>query len=285
MMNTDFSNIKCIAFDLDNTVVNGGADLSERTRAALAAAQEKGIALLPVSGRAYSSLPDWIREMEGISYAVTSNGAAIYEMRSGTRVMQWLMSAGSVRSIMKSAGSFFLEGQISYEAFIDGTAYAAEDYIDHPTIYGIPQSAASYIRETRRPVRFIIDFIFEHAGELDSLDLILKDPYLYGMVESTIRRGTEDIYITSSLPYRMEISNPDSGKAPGMNYVLELLSVSPEETLAFGDGDSDAAMLAAAGFGVALKNATDSCRAGADFVTDLAADEDGVAEFLEKNIL
>ncbi len=281
-MKTDFSDIRCIAFDLDNTVVSTGSELSGRTGAALEAAQAKGIALLPVSGRAWSSLPEWIKDMNGITYVVTSNGAAIYDIRTGERVREWLLPASTVRSVMKSAGSFFLEGQVTYEAFVNGVPYAADDYVEHPISYGIPPAAVSYIRQTRRPVRFIIDFVFDNAKQMDSLDIILKDPGIYRMVENTIRRNTEDVYITSSLPYRMEISDPGSGKAPGMLAALELLSVSPEETLAFGDGDNDAAMLAAAGFGVAVSNATDSCKESADCVIELSAEEDGAADFLER---
>ncbi len=284
-MKTDFSDIRCIAFDLDNTVLSAGAELSERTRAAFAAAQEKGIALLPVSGRAFSTLPDWIRETAGITYVVTSNGAVICDVQTGERVREWLLPAQTVRNAAKSIGSFFLEGQVSYEAFIDGIPYAAEDYVAHPTDYGIPQTAAAYIQQTRRPIRFIIDFVFENAKKMDSLDLILKDPGLYRMIENTIRNNAKEVYITSSLPYRMELSAPGSGKAPGMCAALELLSVSPEETLAFGDGDNDADMLAAAGYGVAVQNATDSCRESADEITDLPVGEDGVADFIEKNVL
>ena len=81
---------------------------------------------------------------------------------------------------MRSVGNFFLEGQITYEAFVDGAAHAAADYVTSPTRFGVPKSAVSYIQQTRRPNRYIIDFIFENAGKMDSLDLILKEPACTG---------------------------------------------------------------------------------------------------------
>lgn len=137
-MQTDFSKIKCIAFDLDDTVLNENKELSDRTRAALSKAAEAGIALVPVSGRSYDTFPACIRELPGVSYAVTSNGSAIYDGQTGKRVHSWLMKAKDVRAIMRSVGNFFLEGQITYEAFVDGTAYASADYIADPTRFGVP---------------------------------------------------------------------------------------------------------------------------------------------------
>lgn len=283
-MQTDFSKIKCIAFDLDDTILNNQKDLSKQTIAVLKKAKEAGIAIVPVSGRSFDTFPSCVREIEGISYAVTSNGAAIYDCKTEERIHSRLMDAKDVRAIMRGVGNFFLEGQITYEAFVDGAAYASADYVRNPKQFGVPENAVSYIRQTRRPNRFIIDFIFENAKKMDSLDLVLKEPGLYRMIENTVKRSAENVYITSSVPYRMEISSSESTKASGLAYVLEQLGISPEETMAFGDGDNDAQMLKFSGIGVAVKNATESCKENADVVLELSGSENGVADFLEKNM-
>ena len=123
-----------------------------------------------------------------------------------------------------------------------------------------------------------------NARKMDSLDLILKEPGMYRMIENTIRRNVENIYITSSVPYRMEISSAASGKASGLKYVLDQLELTPEQTVAFGDGDNDAPMLQFAGTGIAVKNASQSCRESADMTLKLSNQEDGVADYLEKNL-
>ncbi|MCD8332607.1 MAG: HAD hydrolase family protein [Clostridiales bacterium] len=284
-MQTDFSKIRCIAFDLDFTVLTTEKTVSERTKAAFAKAQERGIALLPVSGRAFPTFPDDIRGLSGADYMVASNGASVYDARSGEKIHEWLLKAADVRRIMRSVGNFFLEGQITYEVCMDGVIHAAADYVRDPARFGMMRSAVPYIQQTRKPERYIIDFIFENAGRLAGLDLILKDSGLYRMIGNTIRRNVENIHITSSIPCRLEISSGEAGKASGMRYALGLLGISPEETMAFGDGDNDADMLQAAGIGVALKNATETCKESADCVTEYTADEDGVAKFLEETVL
>ena len=51
------------------------------------------------------------------------------------------------------------------------------------------------------------------------------------------------------------------------------------ETMAFGDGGNDVAMLKRAGVGVAMGNANESIRAQADYVTT-SVDDDGIKNAL-----
>ena len=112
--------------------------------------------------------------------------------------------------------------------------------------------------------------------ELDSLDIIVQNPEdmrrLWDLLEETV----PDIYVTSSVQQLIEISHRDAGKHSGLRFVTELLQLDPAQTAAFGDGDNDADLLAYAGCGIAMANASPSCLAAADHVT-LDHREDGVA--------
>ena len=137
----------------------------------------------------------------------------------------------------------------------------------------------AYVQSTRKPVDDIIAFLSEHEEELDSLDIVAADTALYQKIEEQIPLVTKSVYTTSAVSYRLEISHKNSGKATGLAYVLKLLDITPEETVAFGDGDNDAEMLEFAGLGVAMENATEHCKVAADIVCDCCKN-DGVARFL-----
>ncbi len=284
-MKTEFSDIRCIAFDLDDTFLNEALEVTPRTREVMTRAVEAGIVLLPISGRPFSAFPDSVLRLPSVSYVVTGNGSAVYDARNRERVHEWTLKGSDVRTVMRSVSNFFLEGQIAYEAFYDGEPYAAADYVADPRAFGIKPSIADYIHASRHPVPYMVDFIYEHADHLDSLDLILKDYSLYPMIASTIRRNVPDIYITSSTNYRLEMTHAEAGKPAGLACALEFMKLTPAQTMAFGNGDNDAEMLAAAGIGVAVANSTEHCKECADYVTEGTNNDDALADFVEKHLL
>ena len=69
-------------------------------------------------------------------------------------------------------------------------------------------------------------------------------------------------------------------KATGMAEFAARFGFANGETMAFGDGGNDVAMLRAAGAGVAMGNACDEALAAADYVT-ASVDDDGIRRALE----
>ena len=65
-----------------------------------------------------------------------------------------------------------------------------------------------------------------------------------------------------------------------MHAVLMREGIAPDETMAFGDGFNDIGMLGYAGIGVAMGNAADAVKAGADYVT-ASVEEGGIADALD----
>ena len=263
--------IKCIALDLDRTTLNEHAQLSEGNRSALEYAISKGVHIVIASGRGFDSLPEDVISIPGIEYAITSNGASVYHIPSGRRLMSYTLTPRSVREILA-----LTEGHhVAYEAFINGTAYAQEDYVETPALYGAG-NAAQYIRSTRRPVPNFPQFMLEHSHELESIDLVVSSEAQKTELWALLQCNVSDIYITSSVHQLLELSHRDAGKHSGVRYVAELLGLVPAQIAAFGDGDNDADMLAYVGCGIAMENASPSCLAAADFVTGHHR-EDGVA--------
>lgn len=264
--------IACIALDLDQTTLDAGGRLSEGNRRALEYAIGKGVHIVVASGRAFATLPPDVLAVSGIEYAVTSNGAAVYHIPSGKCLHGYTLKAASVREILRLTA----QEQVTYEAFVAGRAYAEERYIRDPVSHGATPQAVAYIQSTRRPVPDIHDFICQHIGQLDSLDVVVRDQETKGRLWPLLEASVPDIYVTSSVQRLIEISHADAGKHSGVRYVLDLLGIPRECVAAFGDGDNDADMLSFVGCGVAVENAAPACRAAADFITK-SHQEDGVA--------
>ena len=72
--------IRLVALDLDGTLLNHEGKVTSRTRAALQAAADRGVAIVPTTGRPLGNLPPVVAQLPGIRYAITSNGAAVWDL-------------------------------------------------------------------------------------------------------------------------------------------------------------------------------------------------------------
>ena len=79
-MPQEFPAIRLVALDLDGTLLNREGHVTPRTRAALQAAVDKGVYIVPATGRPLASLPPVVAKLPGIRYAITSNGAAVWDL-------------------------------------------------------------------------------------------------------------------------------------------------------------------------------------------------------------
>jgi hydroxymethylpyrimidine pyrophosphatase-like HAD family hydrolase len=69
-------------------------------------------------------------------------------------------------------------------------------------------------------------------------------------------------------------------KASGLQFVADHIGFSPENVVAFGDGENDIELLEWAGFGIAVANAHERVLAVADYVCPPVTEE-GVAQVIE----
>ena len=105
----------------------------------------------------------------------------------------------------------------------------------------------------------------------DTIDLIKK--YI-----------TEDIYYTVAHETVIQIMSKNASKFKGINKVLEENNLNIENTIFFGDDNDDIESIKNCNVGVSMSNAIDKVKEASDYIT-LSNDEDGVAVYINKNIL
>ena len=85
-------------------------------------------------------------------------------------------------------------------------------------------------------------------------------------------------------PEFADITAKGVDKGKGLMAVISDQNLRIEETMAFGDGGNDMAIIRSAGIGVAMGNAGDTLKAAADYVTD-TVDGDGISKALHRWVL
>lgn len=272
-----FQQLSCVAFDLDGTLLNKKSQLSERTRRMLQALDKKGIPAVIASGRPFSTIPQELISMPAVRYIVTGNGVCIYDTKRGKTVLRRSLSPEAVAAIVDMTQEY----PLAYELFVDGRAYANEQYVRQPEMYGLHGLACQYIRKTRVPFADIRSFIQAHHGIIDSIGLSIQDMTLKEHLWQQLLQEIDNIYVTSSLPRLLEIADYRAGKRAALETILSYLDIAPSGLMAFGDADNDKGMIELAGLGVAMGNAEPAVKQVAKVVT-VHHDEDGVAKIVEQ---
>ncbi len=273
--------IKCMALDMDDTVLDS-THFSEENKAAILAAIEEGVHVVIASGRSFHTLPEEVTSLPGIEYAITSNGASVYRVSTGERIHSSLLEPQAVEKILE-----LTKGEpLYYEAFVDGLAYSDTEYLKDPLQFGGPKEAVEFFDLTRTPVDDMPGFIRAHETELESIAMMMGDPELKKRLWETLEKEIPDVYITSSFFHLLEFSNKGTGKGAGLKYIMDLLGLKREEVAAFGNEDNDCDMLSYAGVGIAVANASPKCLATADRIVASCKENgaaQGIYELLKEN--
>jgi len=118
-------------------------------------------------------------------------------------------------------------------------------------------------------------------GTLYKILVSSKCNTLYDQVKSIL---TDDVYYTVANGNLVQIMSKNATKWKGISAMLEALNISKAETVYFGDDHDDIEPIQMCGTGVAVSNAIEAVISEADYVAG-SNDEDGVAHFIEENVL
>ena len=273
---------KLIALDLDGTVLNSEGVISDITVSTIKRAIENGIHIVLATGRSVGLICEEIKCIKGIKYAITSNGAAIVDLKENKIIYSNFLSIDILKKIIKIIRDF----PIIVEFYANGYAYIDEEVFFNPIKYGLNKESLGLMYNNHKLVKDIF-LLIEEEQENEFLCFVEKIniPFLKGdMREDLFKRLSSmnnDIKITSSVKDNLEINSYNANKGNGLEELSRFINISLEETAAIGDNNNDIEMIQKAGIGIAMGNAIEDIKIKADFIT-LNNDNDGVAEMISK---
>ena len=209
--------IRLIALDLDGTLLDEQKQLPERNKRALKACIEQGIYVVPCTGRIAIGIPEIIRELPGVRYAVTVNGGTLVDMEEQRILDEKLISPQIVLEIY----DLLKEYHVMCDAYIQGDGFSERYCFEHMDEYGIPEVVQKLVRQTRTPIDDMRSYIHDRNCMVDKLNLFFSDKE----ERSQIRRKLEergDVLVSSSFPYN-KISN--------ISLLYSIILLSPENDL------------------------------------------------------
>jgi len=272
--------IRMIAFDLDGTTLQHGNVLSERNRQAMEKAAAAGVYVVPSTGRIVSFLPPCLTELPGIRYAITSNGAAVWDMQENRRICANLIDPETACRVVEIAREF----RLYTELYVNGRSVTRTGDPEHAAErYDMPPEKRFFTRKDY----ILKDDLAVYVREEDVHPEKINFMYVPDAVRDAFHARLEalgTLEITYSSVDNFELNAKGCDKGTGLLAFCAVLGMDPAETMAIGDNGNDLGMLREAGLSVAVGNAIGTVKSVCDAVV---ADyrEDGFAEAVERFVL
>lgn len=258
--------MQAFACDLDGTLVGRDAELRERTRATIARARAAGVPVLVATGRMFRSVRPYL-ERAGIDEPVVCyQGAAVVEPASGS----FLLHERIALDVAREAIAALVAAGYPPNCYVDDRLYVAEH-----TEYSRRYSEYQQLAVTE--VGDLLEWLQAPPTKL----VAVADPDEVPALRAALDAQFGDrLFLTTSLPYLLELGNPAVSKGTGIGFVADRLGLDPSRVVGFGDGENDVELLDWAGFGVAVEGGHELLLETADW-TCASAEHEGVAAVID----
>lgn len=273
-----------VVLDLDGTVQDlfQAGVATPRVREAMAAVQEAGIPLSVATGRTLDYIRTHSTYLNLTHPVITAHGGVIGDPQTGKmyaetsmpmaiaqEVAAWLDAHNVITTLYindDEGHTHLYQNKLT----ADPSQHAFHDYV-----FGTPRVLVPHFqtllskRGARPPLKFLSDNNPATAEDV---------------LPALVARFGEAIYITRSHPRLVEGMALGVNKGQALRQLCTLLQIDLDRVLAIGDNDNDIPLIQAAGYGVAMGNASPGLKAVADWVAPTIA-EDGAAVALEQLVL
>ena len=274
------ADIRIIALDLDGTLLDSAKRLSDVNREAMAAAAAKGVWVVPTTGRFFGMMPPAIRDLPFVRYAITVNGAQVYDREADAALVREELPLETALGIMR-----ILDGHdVIYDCYRSNWGWMNEVFKAKRAEYATNEHYCKMIQDFRNGVPELKAHLESTRPEGDVQKIMLfsrldADVAVLKTITAEVEAAYPDVKVTSSTWNNLEINAKTAHKGVALKRFAEVLGLTLENCMSFGDGANDLTMIEAAGTGVAMSNACPEVLAAADYVTT-SNDEDGVAAAL-----
>ncbi len=252
------------AIDLDGTLLGADHEISPANATAVARMQAAGLEVVLASGRHYGAMVKYGRELPGIRWMISAQGAEVSSVDRSQVLHQSFLDHKSTERVLA------LSRKLKFPAVVytrDGIMSDSDEGVAaYDTLFGYKPERVSADEFTRRPVFKVV-----WAGEPERLVRLAEDPEVAPIPTDKLR----------SHPHLFEFIQRGVSKATGLATLSAHLGIAASEALVFGDADNDVPMFAWAGTSVAMPQAWPSARDAATMVAPDGPQAEAVARAVD----
>ena len=266
--------IRLAALDVDGTLLTSENIISSESKRAICEAAEQGIEIVINTGRSYSETRYLSDQLPQVRYMICATGAYILDLQTMKILGQRSMPAELGRRAYDALRGFDCMVHYFTELDVRNDRSCLENFARY-----MPEYARPLIKNTHTMVDSLDAYVAQWQGPVEKLYVSFPDTDVQARAIAAVR--DLPVYVTDGGLLDMEIVSREANKGAALEDLAKLLGIAREEVLAMGDSGNDCAMLAYAGVGAAMGNASEKAKRAADLVAP-GNDEEGVAWMLRR---
>ena len=240
-------------------------ELQPRTVNALRATRAAGLDVIVVTGRMVQSVRRFLEPAALDEPVICYQGAVVADATG-----KWLRHEPIPLELAREVIGLVEGVGFGLNVYVDDELYVSE----------ITRGSREYAGFQHLEIHQVGDLVAWLAGPPTKL-VCVGEPAELDAVEARMKAHFGDrLYISKSLPYFLEFAAAGVTKGAGLDFLSAHMGFTPEQTIAFGDGENDVELVEWASFGIAVENAHTRVKAVADWICP-SAEEEGVAQVIE----
>jgi Cof subfamily protein (haloacid dehalogenase superfamily) len=263
--------IRLIAADLDGTLMGESLRFSPRLRTALREVRKRGVQFTIATGRIFAEALPYAGQLDITAPLICSQGGYIRSLDSPHPLYEATMGL----ELAQEAIHLSRRATWHLHIYLDDVAYTDQPW----------RSEEEYRQLLGMRVQHVPDLLaFLHQPPAKFL-IIADEPEEATRLDEELRaRFAGRLRIVRSYCTFVEGNPLEASKGQGLAWLAAHLGIPQQEVMAIGDQDNDADMVAWAGLGVAMGNASPGVKAVANYIAP-PVEEDGAAEAIECFVL
>lgn len=269
-------NVRLIALDLDDTLLDKERSISAKNVEALRRAAALGIYVVLCSGRAEDAILPYVRRLDlaGLQagrYIIAINGCSVYDLHQRKQIYCKKVSYEVLHHAHEEARKMNLYSEV----YTPDTIYYQQE--NEWTNIDVKLCGLK-----GREIQDFDEFLKQGFTKM----LIPGEPEKLLVLQEKLKSdfGNNAVVFTSK-PYFLEVLPPNCGKGEAIEWLSNHIGLEKDSTMGFGDSMNDESMIRLCKYGVCMKNGLDYIKGIADFVTEEDNNSSGVGLFIEKHVL
>ena len=233
--------VRIVFLDMDGTLLDSEKRLPPENRAALEQAAQKRVLIVPATGRLYEGIPDEVRRLPFVRYALCVNGAQVYDSLTG----RTLHRSEIPLPLALRAFRRLDELPVIYDCYLDGRSYISAAFYAQIDQYITNGPINRMVKSVRTPVEDFLGYLTARGQDLQKIVMFFQDKDMPARARAleSLPREFPEFSVTTAIYNNIEMNIAAAHKGAALAGLCRMLGIGLDQAMAIGDGTNDLSMI------------------------------------------